>query len=58
MEHLVKLIFEAFFLVLMVNGTKAHGKHFISWEILISSTIAQIIMMLGLINMVLKVKNH
>lgn len=56
MGHLVKIIFETFFLVLMVNGTKTHGKHLIRWEILISCTIAQIIMMLGLINMVLNLK--
>ena len=36
----------------IVNGTESHEKNLISWEILIRSIIAQIFMMLVLINMV------
>ena len=35
-----------------VNGTESHEKNLMSWEILIRSIIAQIFMMLVLINMV------
>ena len=45
-------------MVLMVNGTESHGKNLISWKTLIKSIIAQIIMMLMLINMVLNVEHH
>ena len=36
----------------IVNGTESHEKNLMSWEILIRSIIAQIFMMLVLINMV------
>ena len=48
-KHLVELILETFILMLMVNGTEAHRKNVVSWEILIRSIIAQIMMMLVLI---------
>ena len=47
-----------YILVLMLNGTESHGKNLMSWEILIKSIIAQIIMVLVLINMVLNVEHH
>ena len=53
--HLEKLFLETFIIVLIVNGTESHGKNLMTWEILI---IAQIIMMLVLINMVLNVEHH
>ena len=52
------LISETFILVLMVNGTKSHEKNVMSWEILIKSIIAHVVMMLVLINMVLNVKHR
>ena len=52
------LILEAFILVLMGSCTKSHGKSWIGWKILIRSIIAQVIMMLVLINVVLNVKHR
>ena len=49
---------QIFILVLMVNGTKIHGKNLISSKILIGGIIAHIIMMSVLINMVLNVGHH
>ena len=49
---------QIFILVLMVNGTKIHGKNLMSSKILIGGIIAQIIMMSVLINMVLNVGHH
>ena len=43
---------ETFILVLMVNGIESHGKNLMSWKILIRGIIAQIVMMLVLINRV------
>ena len=40
------------------NGIEIHGKNLMSEEILIKSIIAQIIMMLVLINVVLNVERH
>ena len=40
----------------MANGIQSHRNNLMSWKILIKSTIAEIIMMLVLINMVLNVK--
>ena len=37
---------------------KKHGMNLMSWEILIKSAIAQVIMMLVLINIVLNVERH
>ena len=42
----------------MVNGIKSHGKNLISSKALIKSIIAQIIIMLMLINMVSSVEHH
>ena len=56
--YLEELILDTFILVLIVNGTESHRKNLTSWEILIRNIIAQIIMMLVLINMVLNVKHH
>ena len=47
-----------YILMLMLNGTESHGKNLMSWEILIKSIIAQIIMVLVLINVVLNVEHH
>ena len=55
---LEKHISEAFILVLLESGTKIHKKNLISQMILIRSIIAQMIMMLVLINMVLNVEHH
>ena len=55
---LEKHISEAFILVLLESGTKIHEKNLISQKILIRSIIAQMIMMLVLINMVLNVEHH
>ena len=41
-----------------VNGTESHEKNLMSWEIFIRSIIAQIFMMLVLINMVLSVEQR
>ena len=41
-----------------VNGTESHEKNLMSWEILIRSIIAQIFMMLVLINMVSNVRGQ
>ena len=49
---------QIFILVLMVNGTKIHGKNLMSSKILIGGIIAHIIMMSVLINMVLNVGHH
>ena len=43
--------------MLMANGIESHGKNLMSSKILIRSIIAQIIIMLVLINMVLNVKH-
>ena len=48
-KHVVELILETFILMLIVNGTETHGKNVMSWEILIRSIIAQIIIMSVLI---------
>ena len=56
--YLEELTLEAFILVLIVNGTESHRKNLMSWEILIRNIIAQIMMMLVLINIVLNVKHH
>ena len=56
--YLEELTLEAFILVLIVNGTESHRKNLTSWEILIGNIIAQIMMMLVLINIVLNVKHH
>ena len=56
--YLEELTLEAFILVLIVNGTESHRKNLTSWEILIRNIIAQIMMMLVLINIVLNVKHH
>ena len=42
----------------MVNGIESHGKNLMNYKILIQSIIAQIIMMLVLINMVSSVEHH
>ena len=42
----------------MVSGIESHGKSLMSSKILIKIIIAQIIMMLLLINMVLNVEHH
>ena len=43
----------------MVDGDiESHGKNLKSWEILIKNIIAQVIMMLVLINMALNVEHH
>ena len=55
---LEELVLETFTLVLIVNGTESHGKNLMSWEILIKSITAQIIMMLLLIDVVLNVEHH
>ena len=47
-----------YMLVMIVNGAESHGKNLMSWEILIKSIIAQIIMELVLINMVFNVEHH
>ena len=56
--HSEEHILETFFLMLMVNGTENYGNNLISWKILVRSFIAQLIMMLVLINMVLSVEHH
>ena len=56
--HLEELVLEKSILVLMVSGPESHGKNLMSWEVLIRSVIAQIIMMLVLINTVLNVEHH
>ena len=63
--HFEELISETFLLmvmtillVLMVNGTESHEKNLMSWEILIRSIVAQIFMMLVLINMVSNVRGQ
>ena len=53
-----ELILETFILVLIVNGIKSYGKNLLSQKLLIKIIIAQIIMMLVLINMVLNVEYH
>ena len=55
--RLEERILEAFILVLMESDTESHEKNLISWKILIRSIIAQVIMILVLINMVLNVGN-
>ena len=55
---LEELVLETFTLVLIENGTESHGKNLMSWEILIKSIIAQIIMMFVLIDGVLNVEHH
>ena len=42
----------------MVNGIAKHGKNLMSLKISMESIIAQIVMMLGLINMVLNLEHH
>ena len=56
--HLKGNSFETFILVLMVSGTKSHGKNLISEKILIKNVIVQFIMMLVLINMVLNIEHR
>ena len=56
--HLEEPILETFILVLMINGIESHGKNLMIWRILIKSAIAQIIMMLVLINIVSSVEHH
>ena len=53
-----ELILETFSMVLMVNGTENHGTSLVCRKILMKSIIAQIIMMLVLINMVSNVEHH
>ena len=48
---------ETIILVSLVNGTESRGKNLMSWEILIGGIIAQIVMMLVLINMVLNMEH-
>ena len=50
--HLEEHILEIFIVALMESGTESHGKN------LIRGIIAQVIMMLVLINMVLNVKHR
>ena len=57
-ERFEELILEIFILVFMLNGRKTHGNNLRSGRTLIKSIIAQIIMMLVLINMVLSVKHR
>ena len=45
-------------MVLMVNDIENHGKSLVCQKMLIKSIIAQIIMMLVLINMVSNVEHH
>ena len=42
----------------MESGIESHGKNLMSWKVLISSIIAQILMILALINMVLNLEHH
>ena len=42
----------------MINGIKSHGNNLMSWGILIKNIVAQLIVMLVLINMVLSVEHH
>ena len=51
------LLLETFILVLIEGGTESHGKNSISWKILITSIIAQVIMTAVLINMVLNAEH-
>ena len=56
--HLEEHILKTFILVLMESGTESNGKNLMSREILIRTIIAQIIMILVLINMALNVAHH
>ena len=49
--------FRDIYSVLMESGTKCHEKNLISWNMLIRSIIAQIIMMLVLLHIVLHMKH-
>ena len=49
---------QAFILVLIVKGIESHGKNLMSQKILIKIIIAQIIVMLVLINIKLNVDHH
>ena len=53
-----KTPFQAFILVLIVKGIESHGKNLMSQKILIKIIIAQIIVMLVLINIKLNVDHH
>ena len=55
--HLEEPLLGTFILVLLESGTKIHGKNSISWKTLIRSLIAQIIMMLVLINTMLNAEH-
>ena len=57
-EHLEELVSEIFILMLPINGVRTHGKNLMCSKILIKSIIAQIIMMLVLINMVSNAEHH
>ena len=52
------LILGTFIPVLMESGTKRDGKNLISWKKFIRGIIAQVIMMLLIINMVLSVEHR
>ena len=49
---------QAFILVLIVKGIESHGKNLMSQKTLIKIIIAQIIVMLVLINIKLNVDHH
>ena len=55
-DSLKILILETFILALMGSGIKSYGENLISWKILIKTVIAQVIMIVVLINMMLNVE--